>query len=346
MVDLGLTEEQAALVDSFGALLSKSSSPERVRAAEPEGFDPDLWRTLNDTGVVVMALPEADGGWGAQLLDLALVAEQLGRSMAAAPVIEAQVAARLLARSGGAPEAVAAVVEGRSLTTLAVHPARGGVCDLVPGGAVCDHLVALVDDELRLVALDADCRAPVANLGGAPLADVRVVGGQVLARGASARALFEAALDEWLVLTAAAVVAMAEVALELACTYAVERHAFGAAIGSFQGVAHPLADDATAIDGARLLVRKAAWTLQHRGARSRELAAMAFAFASESAAATTYDAVHVHGGYGFMLEYDVQLLYRRARGWPRVWGDVSRANDRVAQARYGDRQAGAADGGA
>ena len=140
-MDLGLTEEQAALVDSFGALLSKSSSPERVRAAEPQGFDPDLWRTLTDTGVVVMALPEPDGGWGAQLLDLVLVAEQLGRSMAAAPVIEAQVAARLLARSGAAPEAVAAVVEGSSLTTLAVHPARDGVCDLVPGGAVSDRLV-------------------------------------------------------------------------------------------------------------------------------------------------------------------------------------------------------------
>jgi len=345
-VDLGLTEEQAALVDSFGALLSKSSSPERVRATEPQGFDPDLWRTLTETGVVVMALPEPDGGWGAQLLDLVLVAEQLGRSMAAAPVIEAQVAARLLARSGAAPGAVAAVVEGSSLTTLAVHPARDGVCDLVPGGAVSDRLVALVDDELRLVALDADCRTPVANLAAAPLADVRVLGGQVLARGAAARSLFEAALDEWLVLTAAAVVAMAEAALELACTYAVERHAFGAAIGSFQGVAHPLADDVTAVDGARLLVRKAAWSVQHDGVRSRELAAMAFAFACESAATATYDAVHVHGGYGFMLEYDVQLLYRRARGWPRVWGDASKANERVADARYGRSSASAGDGGA
>ena len=50
-------------------------------------------------------------------------------------------------------------------------------------------------------------------------------------------------------------------ALDLGCAYATERHAFGAPIGSFQGVAHPLADDATHLDGARLLAQKAAWAL-------------------------------------------------------------------------------------
>ena len=49
----------------------------------------------------------------------------------------------------------------------------------------------------------------------------------------------------------------------------------------------------------------------------------------------TYDALHTHGGYGFMLEYDVQLHWRRARGWPRVWGDAEAGYRRVAAARYG-----------
>ena len=61
---------------------------------------------------------------------------------------------------------------------------------------------------------------------------------------------------------------------------------------------------------------------------------MAFAFASRTAESATYDALHVHGGYGFMLEYDVQLHYRRARGWARVWGDAEAADRRAAQARY------------
>ena len=47
---------------------------------------------------------------------------------------------------------------------------------------------------------------------------------------------------------------------------------------------------------------------------------MAFAFASETAERATYHAIHFHGGYGFMVEHDVQLHYRRARGWARVWG--------------------------
>ena len=96
-MDLGLSDEQRALVDSFAALLSKWSSTEQVRAAEPGGFDDALWRTLLETGALTMGVAEDKGGWGASLLDLALVAEQLGRAAASAPVIEAQVAARLLA---------------------------------------------------------------------------------------------------------------------------------------------------------------------------------------------------------------------------------------------------------
>ena len=61
---------------------------------------PGLWRELLGTGVLTMAVPEAAGGWGASLVDLALVAEQLGRAIAPAPVVEAQVAARLLAAVG------------------------------------------------------------------------------------------------------------------------------------------------------------------------------------------------------------------------------------------------------
>ena len=115
----------------------------------------------------------------------------------------------------------------------------------------------------------------------------------------------------------------------------MERRAFGSTIGSFQGISHPLADDATNLDGARLLVHEAAWELDRGGPRGRELAAMAFAFAAKAAEKATYDALHTHGGYGFMLEYDVQLHWRRAHGWPRVWGDADAGYRRAAAARYG-----------
>ena len=334
-MELGLNEEQEALVGSFSALLAKSSTPERVRESEPGGFDEELWGALAETGTVHMAVAEDHGGWGAELLDLVLVAEQVGRAMAPAPVIESQVAARLLARGGGAPARLEGALDGSAIVTLAVRAPIGDTCELVPGGSICDAVIVWDGTELRLVDIDDERRTPVANLAAAPLADLSADGGVVLGRGDAARSLYETAIDEWLVLTAAAVVGMAELALELACAYATERRAFGSAIGSFQGVSHPLADDATNVDGARLLVRKAAWAMQRGDVRGRELAAMAFAFALGAAESTTYDAVHVHGGYGFMLEYDVQMLYRRVRGWPRVWGDARVANDRVAAARYG-----------
>jgi alkylation response protein AidB-like acyl-CoA dehydrogenase len=106
-------------------------------------------------------------------------------------------------------------------------------------------------------------------------------------------------------------------------------------IGSFQGVAHRLADVATQVDGARLLAREAAWAADAAPERFSELAAMAFAFASEAARDATYWAVHFHGGYGFMLEHDVQLYYRRARGWPRLLGSPAWAYERAAARRYG-----------
>jgi len=336
-MDLGLSDEQRELVASFGNLLAKSASPEQVRAAEPGGFDPGLWRALVETGAVTMGVPEDRGGWGASLLDLALVAEQVGRAVAPAPVLESQVAARLLAAVGSpaALDALGPALEGASLVSVAVRPVQGGVARLAPAGAVCDALVVLDGDALRFVPVRDDDRRAVANLADAPLADVRLAQGTVLAAGDDAVSRFEAAVDEWLALTAAAVVGMGVAAVEIACRYAVERRAFGQPIGAFQGIAHPLADAATNLDGAQLLARKAAWELDRRGPRARELAAMAFAFATRSAEQATYHALHTHGGYGFMLEYDVQLHWRRARGWPRVWGDAEAAYARAASARYG-----------
>ena len=338
-VDLTLTDEQADMVASFAGLLAKESSPERVRAAEPIGFDAALWRMLLDTGALTMAVPERQGGWGASLIDLVLVAEQLGRALAPAPAVEAQVAARLLGAIGSEPalQALKTVLAGDQLIALALRPSGSGAMPLVPAGAICDAVVVPDSDRLVLVSVESQGRRPVANLAAAPLADLTSDVGNAteLARGPEAVDQFEVAIDEWLLLTAAALVGAGAAAHDLACAYAAERRAFGGIIGGYQGVAHPLADDATAIDGARLLTWKAAWALDNSLDRSRELAAMAFAFASEASSRATYDAIHFHGGYGFMLEHDVQLHYRRVRGWARVWGDAEAAYQRAAAARYG-----------
>jgi alkylation response protein AidB-like acyl-CoA dehydrogenase len=331
-MDLRPSAEQEQLVDAFAALYAKESPPERVRAAEPGGFDKALWERLLEMGVVAMAVPEDAGGWGASLLDLALMAEQQGRWLASAPIIESQVTARLLA-GVGAEEVVAGVLAGERLVTLALHPARDGVARLVPAAAVADGAVVLDGDRLVLVPL-GDNRTAVENLGSMPVADVTVEGA-VLASGPTAVAALDGALDDWLVLTAAALVGIGARALEIGVAYVKERKAWGVPIGSFQAVSHRLADSATAVDGARLLAWEAAWAAAEEPHRAAELAAMAFAFAYESARDVTHRSLHFHGGYGFMMEYDIQLYYRRARAWANVFAEPRAVFRRVADRRYG-----------
>ena len=335
-MDLRLTPEQDQLVDAFAGLYSKHSTPEQVRSAEALGFDPELWKRLADLGAVPMAVGEADGGWGASFLELALVAEQQGRFVAAAPIIEAQVAARLLARLGrtGAGPLADALSGGR-LITFAPRVARGDRADLVPAGSIADAAVVLADDRLLLVPLD-DARTVVENLASMPLADVALApSSTVLAEGDLARSAHDRAVDEWMALTGAALVGIAARALEIGVEYVKERKAWGVPIGTFQGISHRLADSASAVDGARLLAYEAAWAVEDQPERAAELAAMSFAFAYETARDATYRSLHFHGGYGFMMEYDIQLYYRRARGWANVHEDPEAAYRRVADRRYG-----------
>ena len=336
-MDLRLSAEQTQLVDAFSGLYGKHSTPEHVRAAEKVGFDPGLWERLAELGAVPMAVGEDAGGWGASFLDLALAAEQQGRFVAPVPAIEAQVAARLLAQVGGpASKALADSLSGDRLVTFAPRAARGGRAELVPAGSIADDAIVLAGDDLVVVPLDGR-RTVVENLGSMPLADIELASSPtVLASGPAARDLHRRAADEWMTLTAAALVGIAAQALEIGVAYVKERRAWGVPIGSFQSVAHHLADRATAVDGARLLAYEAAWAVDDQPERAPELAAMAFAFGYETARDTTYRSLHFHGGYGFMMEYDIQLHYRRARAWANVFTNPEDGYLRVADARYGE----------
>jgi alkylation response protein AidB-like acyl-CoA dehydrogenase len=338
-VDLRLSPEQEQLVEAFSGLYGKRAAIEHVRAAEPSGFDADLWARLGDLGVLPMAVDEPSGGWGASFLDLAVVAEQQGRFLAPAPVIETQVAARLLARLGepGA-RPLSDALSGDRLITFAPRRARDDVAGLVPAGSVADDAVILIGDRLVLVPLDG-ARTSVENLASMPLADIALLDGAgtglVLADGPAALEAHDRAVDEWMALTGAALVGIAARALEIGVDYVKERYAWGVPIGSFQAISHRLADSAAAVDGARLLALEAAWAVAEEPERSAELAAMAFAFGYETARDATYRSLHFHGGYGFMMEYDIQLYYRRARGWAEVYDDPGLVYRRVADRRYG-----------
>ena len=121
-MNLDLSEEQELLRESFEELFAAESSPERVRAAEPLGFDAGLWKQLVETGAAFMRVPESQGGSEAGLLDAALVCELAGRHLASAPLVESIAASRLLAELPGevAGAALQQVVGTGSVPTLAV----------------------------------------------------------------------------------------------------------------------------------------------------------------------------------------------------------------------------------
>ncbi|WP_283615692.1 acyl-CoA dehydrogenase [Mycolicibacterium poriferae] len=336
-MDLTLSGEQKQLVESFAALYARESPTERVRAAEPLGFDAKLWQALREIGVLEMAVSEEAGGWSSSVVELALIAEQFGCAVGSAPVIEAQVAVRLLASIGAAAaDLLDSALNGQTLIVFAPRSYPGQRIELAPAGAVADVVVAMVEGNLLAVPVAAGAARQVQNLGSLPLADIMVTDdATLLAEGPQAARLHSEALDVWLTLTAAALVGGAGKAVQIGVQYAKERHAFGTPIGAFQAVSHPLADSATAVDGARLLAFEAACAFEDEPARVTELAAMAFAFAYESARDATRRSLHIHGGYGFGMEGDIQLFYRRVRAWALVYGDSNAALDRVADARYG-----------
>ena len=111
---------------------------------------------------------------------------------------------------------------------------------------------------------------------------------------------------------AAQATGIAQGALDAALSYAQQRQAFGHPIADFQAIQFMLADMATEIEAARLLLRRAAWK-QDRGGRFTLEASIAKLFASEMATRVTHKAIQIHGGYGYSREYPVERAYRDAR---------------------------------
>jgi alkylation response protein AidB-like acyl-CoA dehydrogenase len=331
-MDLALSSDQTALRDAFREFLEKESPYSVVRAAEPLGFDASLWRKVVGLGFVSLAIPEQRGGGGGGMVELAVAAECLGEYLAPVPLIEAATANHLLVElsvvaGSDVASYVSGAVAGELLATLAIHPATDHVARLVPAAAVADLVIALDGEELVLVvrpAVSPTSPAPVIpNLGALPLGHCKLGEGTafVLARGPEAVAAHRRAVSRWKALTAAALVGLGSRALDLALEYVQQRRAFGVLIANFQTIQHRLADDVTALEGARLLAYEAAWSDVEQQANASSLATMAYLFAAQSAFKTASDSLHFHGGYGYTLEYDIQLYFRRAKSWSLLAGD-------------------------
>ena len=148
------------------------------------------------------------------------------------------------------------------------------------------------------------------NTGELLFDDCRIPSENLLGEEGDGDRLFLKTLDGGRIGIGAMALGLAQAAYEAASSYASEREQFGRKIASFQAVAIKLADMATEIDAARLLVYRAAW-LKDRGQPYSTEAAMAKLFASEVARDVTNDAVQVHGGYGYITEYPRRALPAR-----------------------------------
>ena len=180
-----------------------------------------LWQALVAAGLPLMRVPEDAGGAGLTLFDAVLVAEAAGRHLASAPVAEVIVAAHILARA--ATEAASgwldAVGKRGRIVTLVPVPVRAGATLLVPAGAVADGVLSLIEGALTLVEPIGPCSVP-ANLGSLPVAMMDLADESrgrrhiVLARGDSALLIWQEAIEDWTLLQAAMLAAMARQALD------------------------------------------------------------------------------------------------------------------------------------
>jgi alkylation response protein AidB-like acyl-CoA dehydrogenase len=332
-LDYSLTDDHEALQAAYKDFFKTHCSIETVWAAQETGFDKSLWERLCAMGATTMALPESVGGDGATLVDLTLVAEEIGRSLAPAPWIDHVVAARLLARLGTVD---ADVVGGKQLAAIdPQHDSATGI-RLIPTGSIADHIIVRDGPESQdVVRLTFGTRpAKVDNIGRLPMAWVDPAaadGRTVLASGPNALVEYQRALDEWRVLTAAALVGLVEETMTIAAEFAKSRYTLGVPISTLQGISHPLANIAITVQGGRNLARRAAWFLDNEPDERPELAPSAFVFMAEEASKAATMAVHIQGGLGVSAEAAASAYLVRARGWALAGGDPGASAKYIAE---------------
>jgi alkylation response protein AidB-like acyl-CoA dehydrogenase len=349
-MQLDLTADQQMMFDIFARFLDKESSIERVRAALPQGFDRSLWKGLADLGALSIRVPEEVGGLGLGIFDAGLLMQEAGRTLVSGPLAEAIVAARLLALLDAADDSKLrdSVASGNCVLTLALHDIAAQPGQLVAGGAVADAVLAREGDKVWLLRLGEDRAAAERTLASTPIARLQLDQGDrtLLAAGAEAHAAFGAAIEEWKLLIALALAGLGREAIRLAAAYACERTQFDRAIGSFQGVSHPLADANVQVDAGRLMAWRAIRAITDGAVDAGESLSAAAWWACVAAERAVAHALHTFGGYGLTLEYDIHLFNLRAKAWPLALGDPQRLLDEAAQRRYGGVRAHLPDAGA
>ena len=371
-VDFDLSGDQQALRDAAASLLDKMAGPDALRARvgtgsivgtlpgagsasgevaadAPTGYDEAVWSAMADQGWLAIELPEDDGGLGLGMVELAVLCEEIGRRLVAAPFLPTIVALGALcgeeARADiGTKEWREALGQGDAVGCIAVAPGSEGLTVAGSEGQVrlsgqtapvayapsADVAVVLADGAVYGVDLRAEGRpSPLSamdrtrELGVLVFDDTpaRFLGGQ------EAAALV---VDRAATLASAEMLGAADYVLALTVQYAKDRVQFGKPIGSFQAVKHMLADALVDVEGMRSTAYYAAWCAAAGDAERSLAASMAKAWCSDASRRVMAAGLQVHGGIGFTWEHDMHLYLKRAQLDQVSYGDAAAHRDRIA----------------
>jgi alkylation response protein AidB-like acyl-CoA dehydrogenase len=360
-VNFDFSPDQRSLREQARKFLGEHASSARVRrileGAAP--YDAELWRGMAEMGWMGTAIPETHGGAGFGYLELCVLAEELGRSLAPTPfssTIYLAAEALLLAGSPGQQKRwLPRIAQGEAIGCFALAEGPqvatpANITTRADGGRVSGTKIPVADGDVAdfavVVASEATGRAGLflvdlkdGDLTCAPVTTVdptrshaRIVfdGATAEPLGAAGAGwpLVERILDRAAVLVAFEQLGGAQAALDMAKEYALGRFAFGRQIASFQAIKHKLADMYVAVELARSNAYYGAWALSKDAPELPVAAATARVAATEAYYQAAKENIQIHGGMGFTWEFDCHLHYRRAKltglmlGSARRWKDL------------------------
>jgi len=372
-MDFGLSEDQELLQRSARDFLSRECPTTLVREMlkTEEGFSRALHQKMARMGWTGLIIPEAFGGLGSGMLELALLSEEFGRAVVPGPFFSSSVLGALALIYGGNTAAKKAwlprIASGKTIVTLALLEPNdrmdaAGIatrCAKIRSGFRLTGTKMFVTDAHVADCIIVAARAHGHDASGVSLFlvprdapgvsvqplhsidqtrrpyEVRLRNVDLPASACLARdtgwKVISRVLDAACVVLAADSLGGAERALEMSVEYAKTRQQFGRPIGSFQAVKHMAAEMVSDIEPARSLVWYAAYAYDHDPRQSARAASMAKARLSDVYSLTANRAVQIHGGIGFTWEHDMHLWFKRAKWNEHAFGDATYHRERLAQ---------------
>ena len=343
-MDFGLSDDQREIQRTARELLAERAKPERVRElAELRTTDDALWSELSELGWPGIAVSEEHGGQGLGQVELSILCEELGRSLAPVPFLASAMAATVIEQDGS-PEQRERWLPGLSSGEIvgALGSAADGTAELVLGGAEAGVFVLVEEDGSGRVVAAEDAEVTPVESVDPTRSTARVVApdGEPLGDGGAC-----AGLGRALVSVSSELVGVCDRALGKTVEYVKDRKQFGVPVASFQAVSHRCAQMLLETEKARSTAAFAAWTADAEEGETdslAEAAAMAKACASSAGREVTASAIQMHGGIGFTWEADVHWLYKRAQIDAALLGGARRHRARLAEILAGRVGAGAA----